>query len=250
MRLGCALHSLRAVPADAIEMIVEELPKAAPLHIHIAEQVAEVEECVRLRGARPVQWLLDHFDVDDRWSLVHATHLDENEIAGIAKSGACVVICPTTEANLGDGIFPAQTYVEQGGVWGIGSDSHISVSPVEELRWIEYAQRLTSRRRTVLANDHEPSVAQLMLSAVSRSAPNATGFSESELSTHIVTLDEHAPALIGARDDVADRWIFSGNRNLVREVKINGRPVIADGRHALQDEIVRDYSAAFGRLFA
>lgn len=249
MRLGCAFHSLRAVPLDAMQMIVDELPKATPLHIHIAEQLAEVNECVRLRGARPVEWLLDNVDVDDRWSLVHATHLSAAEVERTAASGACVVICPTTEANLGDGIFPAKQYAEFKGRWGIGSDSHISVSPVEELRWLEYAQRLSTHQRTVLATDDQSSVAQNMLDAIKLSGPNSTGFSEAELDTHVITLDSEAPAFIGSTDhDAADRWIFSGNRNVVKDVLIDGRQVISNGEHAQQDEIVRDYRKALTRL--
>ena len=250
MRLGCALHSLRAVPLDAINAVVEELPYAAPIHIHIAEQLAEVNECVRLRGARPVQWLLDNVQVNDRWSLVHATHMDAKEIAGVAASGACVVICPTTEANLGDGIFPAKDYLLADGRWGIGSDSHISVSPVEELRWLEYAQRLSTNQRTVLATESQPSVASTLLDAVCESGPNSTGFSATELETHVVTLDADAPALIGARDDVDDRWIFSGNRNLVKDVSINGAVVVSNGAHVLRDDILRDYRKTMGRLLA
>ena len=246
MRLGCAFHSLRAVPLEAMTAIIEELPRATPIHIHIAEQKAEVEECLRLRGARPVEWLLDNVDVDDRWSLVHATHLTADEIARTAASKACVVICPTTEANLGDGIFAAHEYMLQGGRWGIGSDSHISVSPVEELRWLEYAQRLTSNQRTVLASDEQPSVADYLLQGITESASNATGYSADELASHIITLDREAAVMVGASaDDVTSRWIFSGNSPVVNDVHIGGRQWIVGGRHALEDEITRDYARVF-----
>src|SRR5690606_20910191 len=147
LKVGCALHSLRAVPEQAMQQVLTSLPGDSRIHIHIAEQTAEVDECEQLRGARPVQWLLDHAPVDRRWTLVHATHLDDAELAGIAQSGATVALCPTTEANLGDGLFRLADYIEAGGRWGIGSDSNISVSPVEELRWLEYGQRLSTRRR-------------------------------------------------------------------------------------------------------
>ena len=129
--------------------VLDALPPAMPVHIHIAEQIGEVQDCLALRDARPVEWLLANADVDARWTLVHATHLDAGEVQGIARSGATVAICPTTEANLGDGLFPLRDYLDAGGAWGIGSDSHISVSPVEELRWLEYGQRLVTRHRNI-----------------------------------------------------------------------------------------------------
>ncbi|HEY4556465.1 MAG TPA: formimidoylglutamate deiminase, partial [Lysobacter sp.] len=145
--VGCALHSLRAVPEDAMHAVLAALPDSTRVHVHIAEQTAEVDECVSVRGARPVRWLLDNAPVDARWTLVHATHLDAGEVRDLAASRATVAICPTTEANLGDGLFPLRDYLDAGGRWGIGSDSHVSVSPVEELRWLEYGQRLVTRRR-------------------------------------------------------------------------------------------------------
>src|SRR5690606_12183655 len=138
LRIGCALHSLRAVPPEALHAVLSAVPRDMPLHIHIAEQVGEVQDCLALRGARPVAWLLGNAEVDARWTLVHATHLDDTEVQGLAHSGATVALCPTTEANLGDGLFPLRAYLEAGGAFGIGSDSQISVSPVEELRWLEY----------------------------------------------------------------------------------------------------------------
>ena len=152
LRIGCALHSLRAVPADAMRAVLAALPAQTPIHIHIAEQLGEVQDCINVRGARPVEWLLANAAVDAHWTLVHATHLDAPEVRGIAASGATVAICPTTEANLGDGLFPLRAYLDAGGAWGIGSDSQISVSPIEELRWLEYGQRLvdapSQHRRT------------------------------------------------------------------------------------------------------
>src|SRR5690606_23815781 len=166
VRIGCALHSLRAVPPEAMREVLEALPEDSPVHIHIAEQLAEVEQCVEHRGARPVQWLLDNARVDARWTLVHATHLDDAELAGIARSGATVAICPSTEANLGDGLFRLGDYLAAGGRWGIGSDSNSSVSPVEELRWLEYGQRLATRRRNIAVTPDSPSVGETLLRAV------------------------------------------------------------------------------------
>uniref|UniRef100_UPI0031B59202 formimidoylglutamate deiminase n=1 Tax=Luteimonas sp. 4-12 TaxID=2027406 RepID=UPI0031B59202 len=163
LRVGCALHSLRAVLPGAMQAVLAGLPSDARVHVHIAEQQPEVEDCVAVRGMRPVAWLLANADVDARWTLVHATHLDADEVAGIARSGATVAICPTTEANLGDGLFPLRDYLDAGGRWGIGSDSHISVSPVEELRWLEYGQRLASLRRNIAVGADTPSVGETLL---------------------------------------------------------------------------------------
>ncbi|MGB6145438.1 MAG: formimidoylglutamate deiminase, partial [Rhodanobacter sp.] len=152
LRVGTALHSLRAVPEAALrEVLADSRVRRGPIHIHIAEQIGEVQDCLAIRGARPVEWLFDHAEVDARWCLVHATHLTEAETARIAASGAVAGLCPTTEANLGDGLFPLAAYLDAGGTFGIGSDSHISISPVEELRWLEYGQRLLTRRRNIAA---------------------------------------------------------------------------------------------------
>ena len=247
LRIGCALHSLRAVPEAAMHDVLAALPADSRIHIHIAEQVAEVEDSIQVRGARPVRWLLDHADVDARWTLVHATHLDEGEVQGIARSGATVAICTTTEANLGDGLFPLRDYLDAGGRWGIGSDSHISVSPVEELRWLEYGQRLRAQRRNIASSAAMPSVGDTLLQGAWTSAADSTGFDVDD----IVVLDADAPALIGAIVlDVADRWVFAGNRNLVKDVHVAGQQVVADGRHVKRDAVLADYRRAINALLA
>ena len=248
LRVGCALHSLRAVPVDAMRAVLSALPDDARIHIHIAEQTGEVDECVAVRGARPVAWLLANAQVGARWTLVHATHLDEAETAGIARSGATVALCPTTEANLGDGLFPLRAYLDAGGAWGIGSDSHISVSPVEELRWLEYGQRLATRRRNIAVAADSPSVGETLLRGVAASGGNATGFAGT--GDHVL-LDPDAPVLAGAtQGDVVDRWIFSGNRNPVREVVVNGEAVVREGRHRDRDAIASRYRDAMRNLLA
>ncbi len=247
LRIGCALHSLRAVPPDAMRAVLAALPPDARLHIHVAEQLAEVRECVEARGARPVQWLLDNTDLDPRWTLVHATHLDDAEVRGIARSGATVALCPTTEANLGDGLFPLRTYLAAGGRWGIGSDSHVSVSPVEELRWLEYGQRLFQQRRNVAASVAMPSVGATLLDGVRASAGRATGFDAVDR----VVLDAEDPLMAGATAaDVADRWVFAGNRPLVRDVEVAGVRVVEDGRHRDRDAIASRYREAMRVLLA
>lgn len=255
LHVGCALHSLRAVPPDAMRAVLAALPPAMPVHIHIAEQIGEVQDCLAIRNARPVEWLLGNAAVDSRWALVHATHLTAAETRGIAQSGATVAICPTTEANLGDGLFPLREYLQAGGRWGVGSDSHISVSPVEELRWLEYGQRLSTRHRNIAVRPDSPSVGDTLLRGAALSARHATGhatgtFSPGEYADAVV-LDTDAPQLYGlCADDAVDRWIFSGNRNLVRDVYVGGRRVVEDGHHLQRGEIAARYRAAMARLMA
>ncbi|HEX6834351.1 MAG TPA: formimidoylglutamate deiminase, partial [Rudaea sp.] len=161
LRIGVALHSLRAVPEDAMNAVLKSgLVDDAPIHIHVAEQIGEVQDCLALRNARPVEWLLDHAPVDARWCLVHATHMTPEETSALAASGAVAGLCPTTEANLGDGLFRLRPYLDAGGAFGIGSDSHISVSPVEELRWLEYGQRLNTRHRNIAVSESSDSVGE------------------------------------------------------------------------------------------
>jgi formimidoylglutamate deiminase len=246
LRVGCAFHSLRAVPEAAMRQVLAALPADAPVHLHIAEQVGEVQDSLAVRNARPVEWLLREFPVDRRWTLVHATHLTAEETQGIASSGATVAICSTTEANLGDGLFPLRDYLQAGGRWGIGSDSHVSVSPVEELRWLEYGQRLATRHRNIAVTAHSPSVGETLLRGVLDSAREATGFPYAD---DEMLLDAEAPALAGATaDDVVDRWLFAGNRPLVKQVRVAGREVVADGRHADRDGIARRYGETLRRL--
>ncbi len=251
LRVGCALHSLRAVPQAAMTTVLAALPQNARIHIHIAEQIGEVQDSLAIRGARPVRWLLDHAEVDARWTLVHATHLEVDEIVGIADSGATVAICPTTEANLGDGLFPLRDYLDANGAWGIGSDSHSSVSPVEELRWLEYGQRLVTRHRNIAATAASPSVGETLLRYVDTSAAHAAGFTADALAGDTVTLDGDASQLIGATaDDIADRWIFAGNRSAVNTVTVNGREVVSGGRHVARDAIAARFAVAMRGLLA
>lgn len=247
LKIGCALHSLRAVPEYAMHDVLAALPADSRIHIHIAEQMAEVEDSIAVRGARPVRWLLDHADVNARWTLVHATHLDDGEVQGVASSGATVAICTTTEGNLGDGFFPLRDYLNAGGRWGVGSDSHISVSPVEELRWLEYGQRLRAQRRNIASSAALPSVGETLLQGVWQSAADSTGFHV----TDVVVLDADAPVLIGATTlDVADRWLFAGNRNVVKDVHVGGRQVVVYGRHVKRDTVLAVYRKAITALLA
>ena len=255
LRVGVAFHSLRAVPPEAMDAALAALPPDIPLHIHIAEQIGEVQDCLAVRNARPVEWLLDHAPVDARWTLVHATHLTGPETAAVAASGATVAICPTTEANLGDGLFPLREYLDAGGAWGIGSDSHVSVSPVEELRWLEYGQRLQTRHRNIAVRADNGSVGETLLHGTLASGAAATGQAVGLLApgqaADWIVLDAQAPVFAGARPaDVADRWLFAGNRPLVREVCVAGEAVVSGGRHRDREAIAARYRSTVATLLA
>lgn len=255
VRIGVAFHSLRAVALPTMREVLAALDgPGMPVHLHIAEQQAEVADCLATHGRRPVQLLLDELPVDARWTLVHATHVDPQEIRGIAASGATVAICPTTEANLGDGLFPLRAFLAAGGRYGIGSDSHVSVSPVEDLRWLEYGQRLLEQKRS-RALLGPGSTAEAMLRAVAASAATSTGqavgvLDETSLVDALV-LDADAPAMVAAAcEDALDRWVFSGNRPLVREVYVGGCRVVSEGRHPQRESAAKAYAATLRRLLS
>jgi formimidoylglutamate deiminase len=213
-KLGIALHSLRAVSIPALLDAVATIDRAAPIHIHIAEQRAEVDDCLATHGVRPVQWLAQHVALDSRWCLVHATHVDQDELALLARSGAVVGLCPTTEANLGDGVFPLDALHALRGRFGIGSDSHASVDPVEELRWLEYGQRLILERRNVYASVDAPIVADNLWRDAACGGALAAGLPP--------PLTVGAPATLIALD-AADpmalsRWLFRQPSNVKSRV--------------------------------
>lgn len=232
--VGIAFHSLRAVPLPAMRAVLEAVGQRGPIHIHIAEQQIEVDECIAHHGARPVRWLLDQLPVDARWALVHATHCDTDELRGIAACDATVALCPSTEANLGDGLFDLPTYLADGGRFGIGSDSQVLVSPVEELRWLEYGQRLRLQRRNI-ATRAGATVAQTLLSSAWDCADVCgvrLGALAAGYRADVLELDPDAVGLFGVdASDVLDRWLFCGQASMVRSVWVGGRQVVIDGRH-------------------
>ncbi|MGO1074735.1 formimidoylglutamate deiminase [Inquilinus sp. CA228] len=258
VRIGVAPHSLRAVPPEMLAATVEGMQAAdpaAPIHIHIAEQVKEVEQCLAWSGARPVEWLLGHAPVDNRWCLIHATHLIEAETAGLAASGAVAGLCPTTEANLGDGLFPLARYLAAGGALGIGSDSHISVGVIEELRWLEYGQRLSHRKRGVAGGPGRPSVGATLFQAAidggARAVGRATGRIEAGARADLVVLDRNHPALIGRKGDtLLDSFVFAGNDSPIRHVMAGGRWRVRDGRHADEAAVATRYRQVMAALLA
>jgi formimidoylglutamate deiminase len=251
LKLGVALHSLRAVPETAMQEVLSALSnQSLPIHIHIAEQTAEVEECLHWRGARPVEWLLANAELNQSWTLVHATHLNEAEVHGIATSGATVAICPTTEANLGDGLFPLRKFIAADGRFGIGSDSNTSVSPVEELRWLEYGQRLVERERNIAVDAREASVGALLLAHAVEDGRRSSQ-QPASANQDLLILDASAPALIGAiPENLQDRFVFAGNQCLVREVVVAGKKVVENGQHPQAGSIAEGYRRKLKQLLA
>ncbi|TLP61819.1 MULTISPECIES: formimidoylglutamate deiminase [Pseudomonas] len=240
-RLGLCFHSLRAVTPAQIAEVLDASDAHSPVHIHIAEQHKEVEDCLAWSGRRPLQWLYEHAEVDARWCLVHATHAQPDEVRAMARSGAVAGLCLTTEANLGDGIFPAVDYLAQGGRLGIGSDSHVSLSVVEELRWLEYGQRLRDQRRNRLHRSDQPGVGRTLYDAALAGGAQALGQPIGELAAgkraDWLVLDGQDPYLAVAEGDaILNRWLFAGSDRQVRDVMVNGQWVVRQGRHGLESE--------------
>ena len=242
------MESLRQVAEHS-----STLDNLAPVHVHVAEQTREVEERLAFSGRRPVQWLFDSAAVDERWCLVHATHMVDAEISAVAASGAVAGFCPTTEANLGDGVFPAAAFVERGGRFGIGSDSHVSVSPMEELRLLEYGQRLANHRRAVLASGQQPSTGRNLYQLAAQGGAQALGIVAGELSpgarADFVVLNPESPALYGRQADaLLDAALFAGNRNVVKSVWVGGREVVFDGIHPMRESVFGRYRSTVDAL--
>jgi formimidoylglutamate deiminase len=259
LRYGVAPHSLRAVSGDGLRALLEGLDAmlpGAPVHIHVAEQTAEVDACVAAQGARPVQWLLDRFDVNARWCIVHATHVDADETVALATSGAVAGLCLTTEANLGDGVFPAHEYLAAGGRFGIGSDSHIGVDWRAELRLLEYGQRLVRRQRNVLASEHAPYVADRLFAAAldggAHATGRATGALEAGRRADWIVLDADHASLAG---QASTAWLSGAvfcehGDTPVRDVFTGGAQVVANRRHRDEAAAYAQYRAALAELLA
>jgi formiminoglutamate deiminase len=252
--LGIAPHSLRAVDAPELQALCAAYA-SGPIHIHAAEQEKEVEECLAWSGARPVQWLLDNMDVDRRWCLIHCTHMTEDETRRLARSGAVAGLCPITEASLGDGIFPGVAFTRAGGRLAIGTDSNVRIAANEELRTLEYGQRLRDRRRNCLAVPGA-STGRAVYGAAVGGGAQALGLDTADRpvglavgqSADIVVLDPAVSALAGRSGDTAlDAWVFAAGR-AVAHVFAAGRHVVSGGRHVHADAIRSRYAATPKRL--
>jgi formimidoylglutamate deiminase len=250
--IGIAPHSLRAVTPETLAEVLKAVP-SCPIHMHIAEQVKEVEDCIAWCGQRPVSWLLDHVDVNQRWVLIHATHLTPEETAGIARSGAVVGLCPLTEANLGDGIFEGLRLIEAGGVFGVGSDSNIEISAFGELKQFEYSQRLLHRVRNAVSRHAGESTGRALYEHALTGGAKASGRAIGALAVgkraDIVVLDDAHPDLCGVS---GDRWLdaaaFVAGKSAISSVYVGGKQVVEGGRHLKRSGITERYRRVVQRL--
>ncbi|RCK35659.1 N-formimino-L-glutamate deiminase [Thalassospira xiamenensis] len=250
-RMGVAPHSLRAVGREDL-IATTRLSKDGPVHMHLAEQVAEVEEVAASWGKRPVEWLLENADVDENWCLIHCTQMQEHETLGLARTGAVAGLCPITESSLGDGIFDGVRYLNAGGTIGVGSDSNIRISLSEELRTLEYSQRLRDKSRAALATP-EKSTARRLFDAVAKGGAQAAGRDAGRIEVgalaDLMALDGTAVDLIGRTGDtILDTYVFAGDDRMVRDVWSAGRHVVTEGRHIAHDTITGRYRKVMEQL--
>ena len=250
--VGIALHSLRAVPADPMNEVINHFVKqsvSCPIHVHIAEQTQEVEQSIKSLGKRPVEWLLDNHAVDQQWCLIHATHMTPEETTALARSGATVGICPTTEANLGDGLFPLREYLDQGGHIAIGSDGNTCTNPMEELRWLEYGQRLVTRTRNVSSDNTELHTGTNLygrcLDGGGRAIGQKTGALKLGSRADLIVLDDNSADLANiATDSILDVLIFGTSQSLIKDVMVNGIWKITHYHHADEERIKNMFISA------
>jgi formiminoglutamate deiminase len=252
--VGIAPHSLRAVTPDELAAI-RPLAQSGPIHIHAAEQLCEVEDCLAWSGRRPVEWLLDHAAPDGRWCFIHATHMTAAEAQRMAAAGVVAGLCPVTEANLGDGTFDGPAFVAGGGRFGIGSDSNVLIGVADELRQLEYAQRLQRRQRNVMSGAEGVSTGRSLYEAACHGGSVALGAPRAILAAgapaDIVSLDTTHPALLERRGDrILDGWIFAARTSPVDCVWVGGRKYVEGGRHCARDAILGRYRRSMARLLA
>ncbi|KAJ02197.1 formimidoylglutamate deiminase [Sulfitobacter mediterraneus] len=247
--IGVAPHSLRAVTPEQIAALQSH---SGPIHMHLAEQVAEVVEIEAAYGARPVEWTLANVDVDPRWCMIHCTQMTQAETRGLAATGAVAGLCPLTESSLGDGIFNGVTWSDAKGVWGVGSDSNILISLAQELRTLEYSQRLSTLNRAVMATE-DRSTGRVLFDGACRGGAQAAGRKSGAIEmgawADLMALDGDATDLIGREgDNVLDTWIFAGTDTRVTDVWAAGRHMVQDGMHIARTEITNAYRETLHRL--
>ena len=245
LRTGAAFHSLRAVPLETLReasLALRRIDSSLPLHIHVAEQVQEVDSCKRHTGRRPLELLLETGLLDQHWCLVHATHATPAELQGIAATKATVCLSITTEANLGDGFFETARYLKLGGAFCVGSDSQATVCPAEELRWMEYQQRLRKKRRAVLSGKRDTHVGTRLWRDAARNGAQAIGQPAGAIEVgrraDWLVLDGAHPSMAGAvADNALDHLVFAGGSAAIRDVMVAGRWVVKDRRHAAESTL-------------
>lgn len=251
--LGIAPHSLRATsPADLARLL--KARPTGPVHIHISEQLKEVADVEARLGLRPVAWLLHNAPVDERWCLIHATHMSDAETIAMAQSGAVAGLCPITESNLGDGIFNGRTFLENGGAFGVGSDSNVRISLTEELRTLEYSQRLRDLQRNVLV-DGAGSTGHTLYTAAAKGGAQALGRKAGSIAVgnlaDLVAIDSTAPALCAlTQSQLLDGLCFAAGDSVVTDTWAAGRHMVKDGQHIARDRIVVNYKAAMTTLLS
>ncbi|MDG2375652.1 MAG: amidohydrolase family protein, partial [Woeseiaceae bacterium] len=247
VRTGIGVHSLRAVTPESLKQVAAIAARdKAPMHLHIAEQKKEAEDCLSVLDKYPVEWLMDNCEVDERWCLVHATHTNSDEQVSIAKSRAVVCLCPSTEANLGDGLFMLQHFLEHGGRIAIGSDSNVSINPFEELRWLEYGQRLAGQARNIAAirrPETGRSLFELALEGGAATCGNDRRQIVEGANADLVMLDDDSPVLAGhSTRSLLDALVFSGFTLPIDRVMINGAWQVVDGQHVGQEKSCQPYA--------
>jgi len=252
--LGLAPHSLRAITPEQLKRLIEAIPEG-PIHIHIAEQVKEVEDCLAWCGRRPVAWLAGNVTLSGRWTLIHATHMDEGEVAAVAASGAVAGLCPITEANLGDGVFEGIAFLGHQGRIGVGSDSNVEITAAGELRMLEYSQRLRHRGRNLLAGQEGASTGETLYRAALEGGRQALAQPVGAIApgqrADLVVLDTDHPAFASGRPaDFIDSYVFGAGSQAVATVIVAGMSVVSDGRHHCRDAIVRRYRETLLRIIA
>jgi formimidoylglutamate deiminase len=248
-QLGFGVHSLRAVDSGDIMRTFDQGPSNIPFHLHAAEQLKEIEDCLGFLNRRPVEWLLDNLPLSDRFHLVHCTHMNLTEISGLAASGANVVLCPGTEGNLGDGIFGLTNFAKQGGSWSIGTDSHISLTPLEDLRWLDYAQRLTTHRRNTFADG-----ATMLFNKTLRSGRKAMGCSNQEQYFELngafdaVVFSGESPLFAKQPEFLLPSIIYTADSSAILGTMVNGKWIVKNQRHAGEKSIKAKFRAAMKSL--
>ena len=253
-RTAVGVHSMRAVDPVVIKEVVETLEKDTPFHIHVSEQLKEVEASLKYLGKRPVEWLLDNIDLNENFHLVHATHLTEEEAIGLAESKAKVVLCPSTEGNLGDGIFRLKTFQEAGGQWSIGTDSHIGLNPFEELRILDYGQRLISHQRNTFTSKKLGDSGRFALNHLIHNGRKAMGKSSTDFfqkgqAFDVLVMDATVPIFnICALDNLTSTMVYASDISMHLGTMVNGAWVIKKGKHAKDRQIKKQFTAALKSL--
>ena len=253
-KVAFGIHSMRGVEPTDIAKVSELLPENTPFHIHVSEQLKEIEDSVAYIGKRPVEWLLDNLNMNKNYQLVHATHLTESEVSRIAKCGAQVVICPTTEGNLGDGIFPLRDFQSKGGNWCIGTDSHVSLNALEELRLLDYGQRLISHKRNTFNSETEGDSGQYAMKQATINGRISVGNYETQYfkvgePLDAFVIDADFPLLLNTKNEfLMSSILYSTDQTAALGTLVNGEWKVQNNKHILKPEIIKDFSSCIKGL--